>query len=104
MFRIIREISATVKMANDIAAQQGDGPRWTLFLTNRSFIAQVVALSDENSVHVEPSRTATEGGHTLEPLAIVVGLTARHHRGTTGPHTEVQTAVAPDVELTVSVA
>lgn len=44
MFRIIREISATVKMANDIAAQAGDGPRWTLFLTNRSFIAQVVAL------------------------------------------------------------
>lgn len=43
MFRIIREISATVSMANQIAAQAGDGPRWSLFLTNRSFIAQVVA-------------------------------------------------------------
>lgn len=44
MFRLIREISATVTMANQIAAQAGDGPRWSLFLTNRSFIAQVVAL------------------------------------------------------------
>lgn len=43
MFRIIREIRATVEMANQIAAAGGDGPRWTLFLTNRSFIAQVIA-------------------------------------------------------------
>lgn len=43
MFRIVREISTTVRMANEIAAQAGDGPRWSLFLTNRSFIAQVVA-------------------------------------------------------------
>ena len=43
MFRIIREIRATVQMANEIAAAGGDGPRWTLFLTNRSFIAQVIA-------------------------------------------------------------
>lgn len=43
MFRIIREISATVRMANQIAAQAGDGPRWSLFITNRSFIAQAVA-------------------------------------------------------------
>lgn len=43
MFRIIREISKTVQMANSIAAQAGDGPRWSLFLTNRSFIAQIVA-------------------------------------------------------------
>lgn len=45
MFRIIREISTTVRMANEIAAQAGDGPRWSLFLTNRSFIAQVVATA-----------------------------------------------------------
>lgn len=44
MFRIIREVSATVAMANQLAAQPGEGPRWSLFLTNRSFIAQVVAL------------------------------------------------------------
>lgn len=43
MFRIIREISATVRMANQIAAAAGEGPRWTLFLTNRSFILQCVA-------------------------------------------------------------
>lgn len=43
MFRIIREIRATVEMANQIAAAGGEGPRWTLFLTNRSFIAQVIA-------------------------------------------------------------
>lgn len=43
MFRIIREISQTVKMANEIASRAGHEPRWTLFLTNRSFIAQVVA-------------------------------------------------------------
>jgi|GEM_PF-5863027 len=43
MFRIIRELSRTVAMANQIAAQTGDGPRWTLFLTNRSFLAQVIA-------------------------------------------------------------
>lgn len=45
MIRLIREISATVRMANDIAEQSGSaGPRWTVFLTNRSFIAQVLAL------------------------------------------------------------
>lgn len=43
MFRIIREIRRTVDMANAIAAQAGEGPRWTLFLSNRSFIAQAVA-------------------------------------------------------------
>lgn len=43
MFRIIREINETIKMANAIAAAGGDGPRWSLFLTNRSFIAQVIA-------------------------------------------------------------
>ena len=43
MFRIIREISKTVQMANSIAAQAGGGPRWSLFLTNRSFISQIVA-------------------------------------------------------------
>lgn len=45
MFRIIREISATVRMANQIAASAGEGPRWTLFLTNRSFILQCVATA-----------------------------------------------------------
>lgn len=43
MFRIIRQINATIQMANDISAAGGDGPRWSLFLTNRSFIAQVIA-------------------------------------------------------------
>lgn len=44
MIRLIREIAETVRMANQVAAQSGDEPRWTLFLTNRSFIAQLVAL------------------------------------------------------------
>ena len=44
MIRIIKEIAETVRIANQIANQAGDGPRWTLFLTNRSFIAQVIAL------------------------------------------------------------
>lgn len=43
MFRIIREIRQTIDMANAIAAQAGEGPRWSLFISNRSFIAQVVA-------------------------------------------------------------
>lgn len=44
MFRIIRELNSTVKMANQIATQDTGGkPRWSLFLTNRSFIAQVIA-------------------------------------------------------------
>jgi hypothetical protein len=43
MFRIIREVRQTIDMANEIAAQAGEAPRWTLFITNRSFIAQVVA-------------------------------------------------------------
>lgn len=43
MFRILREMRATVDMANQIASAAGDEPRWTLFLTNRSFIAQCVA-------------------------------------------------------------
>ena len=45
MFRIIREIAATVRMANDLAQQSGsNGPRWSVFITNRSFILQVIAL------------------------------------------------------------
>lgn len=44
MFRIIREINETIKLANQIADQGGDGPRWSLYFTNRSFVAQVVAL------------------------------------------------------------
>ncbi|SIS90798.1 hypothetical protein [Paracoccus saliphilus] len=45
MIPLIREIATTVRMANDIAKQNGRaGPRWSLFLTNRSFIAQVFSL------------------------------------------------------------
>ena len=45
MIRLIKEISATVRMANDIAEQSGSaGPRWSAFFTNRSFIAQVLSL------------------------------------------------------------
>ena len=45
MFRILREIAATVRMANDLAQQSGsNGPRWSVFITNRSFILQVIAL------------------------------------------------------------
>ena len=43
MFRIIREINATIRVANEISRQAGYGPRWTLFLTNRSFIFQAMA-------------------------------------------------------------
>ncbi len=43
MFRTIREINETIRMANAIAAAGGEGPRWSLFLKNRSFIAQVIA-------------------------------------------------------------
>jgi|SRR6476659_6010329 len=39
MFRALREISRTVAMANELAGEK----RWTVFLENRSFIAQVVA-------------------------------------------------------------
>ena len=42
MLRLIREISETVRLANELA---GDGgPRWSVFLSNRSFVAQVFAL------------------------------------------------------------
>lgn len=41
----IKQISKTVDMANEIAASAGQGTRWTLFLTNRSFIAQIVATA-----------------------------------------------------------
>lgn len=41
----IKQISKTVDMANEIAASTGQGTRWTVFITNRSFIAQVVATA-----------------------------------------------------------
>ena len=44
MLRLIKAISDTVKLANQIAAESGGRPKWSLFLTNRSFIAQVFAL------------------------------------------------------------
>ncbi|MDO5658277.1 MAG: hypothetical protein Q4G36_08145 [Paracoccus sp. (in: a-proteobacteria)] len=43
MFNVIRQINQLVTQANRIAGQAGEGPRWSLFLTNRSFIAQVIA-------------------------------------------------------------
>lgn len=45
MFHLIREISETVEMANNLAKQSGSaGPRWSVFFTNRSFLAQVFTL------------------------------------------------------------
>lgn len=45
MLRLIREISETVRLANSIVQDSGgNGPRWSVFLTNRSFVAQVFAL------------------------------------------------------------
>lgn len=44
MFRLIKDINALVVMANTIAAQSSDGPRWTLFLTNRSFLALALGV------------------------------------------------------------
>lgn len=45
MLRLIKEIADTVKLANSIAADSGsNGPRWSVFVTNRSFIAQLFAL------------------------------------------------------------
>lgn len=42
MLRLIKEISDTVRLANELAGE--DGPRWSVFLTNRSFVAQIFAL------------------------------------------------------------
>lgn len=44
MICLIQEISNTVRMANDVAKKSPTGPRWSVFITNRSFIAQVFAL------------------------------------------------------------
>ena len=44
MFRLIKAISDTVKLANQIAAESGGRPKWSLFLTNRSFIAQSFSI------------------------------------------------------------
>ncbi|RMC33759.1 hypothetical protein [Paracoccus alkanivorans] len=45
MFNLIREISETVQLANRIANDSGgNGPRWSVFVTNRSFVAQVFTV------------------------------------------------------------
>lgn len=45
MLRLIREISKTVDMANEIAKRKGRSKsRWSLFITNRSFVAQIFTL------------------------------------------------------------
>ena len=41
---VLKEINDTVKMANEIAAQAGEGPRWSMYATNRSFVAQVMLV------------------------------------------------------------
>lgn len=41
---VLKEINDTVKMANEIAAQAGKGPRWSMYATNRSFIAQLMLV------------------------------------------------------------
>ena len=46
MIRLYRDLRALVALANTIAAQNpGDAPRWSLFVTNRSFLALVVAVA-----------------------------------------------------------
>ena len=45
MFTIIRDLRRLIAMANEISAQtQGDAPRWSLFITSRSFIAIAIAV------------------------------------------------------------
>ncbi|RNF34183.1 hypothetical protein [Paracoccus methylarcula] len=45
MLRLFKEISTTVRMANDLAEGSGSaGPRWSVFITNRSFVAQVFTV------------------------------------------------------------
>lgn len=46
MLKMLRDVRALVAEANKIAAQDpGDAPRWSLFLTNRSFILLAVAVA-----------------------------------------------------------
>lgn len=45
MLNTYRNLRALIAMANQIAAQNpGGAPRWTLFVTNRSFIALALAV------------------------------------------------------------
>ena len=45
MFRITREIAATVRMVDELAQQSGsNGPRWSVLITDRSCIFQAIAL------------------------------------------------------------
>ena len=45
MLNAYRNLRALISLANEIAAQNpGDAPRWSLFLTNRSFIALAIAV------------------------------------------------------------
>lgn len=41
---LLKSIHQTVKLANEIASEGGEGPRWSWFLTNRSFIAAVIGV------------------------------------------------------------
>lgn len=46
MFTLFRNLSTLVRMANAIAAEHpGVAPRWSLYLTNRSFIALAFAVA-----------------------------------------------------------
>lgn len=80
MFRLIQELNASIKMANEIAATKGEGPRWSLFLTNRSFIAQVVATLFVLMGAVGVALPVTEG-NAVEIVSAVGFLVAQAWAG-----------------------
>ena len=74
-FFLIREINRTVNVANEVLAQGGQGPRWTWFATNRSFIAAVVGVILSVAGLIAPAVLAVPPGE-VEAVVYAVGILA----------------------------
>lgn len=45
IYKLYKELTSLVKIANSVADQQtGDGPKWSFFLTNRSFLVPAIGI------------------------------------------------------------
>lgn len=84
MLNLFRDVRELIAQANAIKAEGGEGPGWSLFLTNRSFIALALAVAINAAAVLGapiPSVLADIGaeaiaGHIVEVATVALALWA----------------------------
>lgn len=84
MLKLFRDVRALIAQANAIKAEGGEGPGWSWYMTNRSFIALALAVAINAAAVIGapiPSFLADAGaeavaGHVVEVATVVLALWA----------------------------